>query len=150
MLQASAALSVPLPPRPDIPDDDGLDPLLRLVDEGPRPAHALVIAAHGPELICGLLRRGCPRATVLRPGSKPDAHDYSLVVASHLTGFPAEGLVRQIRDALAPGGRLIARLPAGASARSFVRRLRLNGFAVTRTVQLPHLTLLCADLRSAS
>ena len=149
MLQASAALSVPIPPQPDTPVDDGLDPLLRLAGE-PRATRTLVIAAQSLDLICGLLRRGCPTATAIRPGSKPDAHDYSLVVAAPAAGFPPEGLVRQIRDALAPGGRLIARIPAGTTARSFIRRLRLNGFAVIRTVQLPHLTLLCADLRSAS
>jgi hypothetical protein len=149
MLHASAALSVPIPPLPDTPDDDGLDPLLRLAGE-PRTTRTLVIAAQSLDLICGLLRRGCPTATAIRPGSKPDAHDYPLVVVAPACGFPPEGLVRQIRDALAPGGRLIARVPAGAMARSFIRRLHLNGFAITRTVHLPHLTLLCADLRSAT
>jgi hypothetical protein len=126
-----------------------LDPLLRLAGET-RTARALVIATQSLDLICGLLRRGCPTATVIRPGSKPDAHDYSLVVASQAAGFQPEALVRQIRGALVPGGRLIARVPAGATARSFMRRLRLNGFAVTRTVQLSPFTLLCADLRSVS
>jgi hypothetical protein len=68
---------------------------------------ALVIAERSLDLLCGLIRRGCLAATAIRFGCKPDAKDYDLVVASPgSAAFSPGRLIRQVRRALAPNGRL--------------------------------------------
>jgi hypothetical protein len=110
----------------------------------------LILAESSLDLLCGLLRRGCVAATAIRPGSKPDADDYDLVVAVPKPTDSPDRLIRQIRSGLAPNGRLVACLPNGQVATAFIRRLRLNGFSVLPPVHLPNATLLRADRRTSS
>src|SRR4051794_18099682 len=118
----------PVPPPLRHPESDS-DPLLQLVGDV-HTAHTLIIAPHSLDLMCGLLRRGCPAATALRQSAKPDMDSYDLVVAElELGRVPPEALVQRIRGALAHKGRLVARLAAGPAAAGFIRRLRLNGFS---------------------
>jgi hypothetical protein len=75
MPQTSAA---PAQPRP-VNEPALLDPLSRLAGD-PRHTHALIVADHGLDLVRGLIPRVCLAASTLRPGDKPDAADYSLVL----------------------------------------------------------------------
>ena len=55
-----APLVIPIQARPQ-PENDGLDPLWRPAGDV-RASRALIVARHGLDLMCGLLRRGCWRA----------------------------------------------------------------------------------------
>jgi hypothetical protein len=144
MSQTSAA--VPVQARP-INEPTLLDPLLRLAGDI-RSTHALIIADHGLDLMCGLIRRGCLAAAVLRDGDKADTGDYGLVlVPDATTHLSPDELIHLARRSLAPGGRLIAGARTSKAA-ALGRRLRLNGFTNLRSTHLPGLTLLRADLRS--
>ena len=113
--------------------------------------HALIVAEHGLDLMCGLIRRGCLAATILRIGDKPDAGDYDLVLVPQAAALPsADEVIRVARRSLAPRGRLIVGVSGGKAAAALARRLRLNGFSGLRSAQWSGLTLLRADLRSAS
>jgi len=146
MTQTSVAIPPPASVPPATEDNDPLDPLLRLAGDL-QTVRALVIAERSLDLLCGLIRRGCLAATAIRPDGKPDADDYGLVVASSKAAeFSPDRLIRQIGGALAPTGRVVASIPMGRPAAAFIRRLRLNGFAVLPPVHLPNLTLLRAKL----
>ncbi len=134
-------------------DNDGtdlLDPLWRLAGDM-RNARALIVAKHGLDLMCGLIRRGCLAATMLRPGEKPDADDYDVVFVPLLSSSrPADHLIRLARRSLGPNGRLIAGVGNVKAAIALARRLRLNGFVALHPMYLPELVLLRADLRRMS
>jgi hypothetical protein len=155
MIQTSNAVPMRAVPVSDPQEPSLLDPLLRLAGET-RNLHALIIADHGLDLMCGLIRRGCLAATMLRAGEAPDAGDYGLVLVPCTTSLAsADDLIPLVRRSLAPRGRLVVgvptgKAPTGKAAVSLARRLRLNGFTKLRSTHLPGLTLLRADLRSVS
>jgi hypothetical protein len=149
MIQTSAAIPLPARIPPGNPGNDPLDPLLRLAGDL-HTERTLILAERSLDLLCGLLRRGCVAATAIRPGSKPDADDYDLVVAVPKPTDSPDRLIRQIRSGLASNGQLVACLPNGQVATAFIRRLRLNGFSVLPPVRLPNATLLRADRRTSS
>jgi hypothetical protein len=150
MIQTSVAAPVQAQPTNDSQEPSLLDPLLRLA--GPLDnTNALIVAEHGLDLMCGLIRRGCLAATILRTGDKPDAGDYNLVLVPDSSALPSgDEVIRVARRSLAPLGRLIVGVRNGKAAAGLARRLRLNGFTGLRSTQLPGLTLLRADLRSVS
>jgi precorrin-6B methylase 2 len=134
-------------PQPDTQENDLLDPLWRLAGDL-RDAHALIVAEHGLDLMCGLLRRGCLAATVLRLGDKPDADDYDVVFVPLVTS--ADTVIKLARRSLVPNGRLIAGVSDAKAAVALARHLRLNGFFALRSTHLPNRVLLRADLRRVS
>jgi hypothetical protein len=144
MIQASVA--APLQVRPQS-DTDLLDPLWRLAGDMHN-SRALIVAEHGLDLMCGLIRRGCLAATVLRLGDKPDADDYDVVFVPRVTS--ADAVIRLARRALVADGRLIAGVDTAQDAAALARRLRLNGFAGVHAAHFPGHILLRADLRRAS
>jgi hypothetical protein len=149
MLQTSAA---PAPSRlqPEIQENDLLDPLQRLAGDC-RNARALIVADHGLDLMCGLIRGGCLAATAIHPRDKPDADDYTVVFVPHAAALPSsDHVIRLARRALAPNGRLIAGVRNAREAVALARRLRLNGFSALQSTHLPTLILLKADLRRSS
>jgi hypothetical protein len=155
MIQTSVAVPLhALPnnaqPRGDAQEPTLLDPLLRLA--GPiHDTHALIVAEHGLDLLCGLIRRGCLAATTLRIGDKPDAGDYGLVLVPDASALPSDDeVIRVARRSLDPLGRLIVGVRNGRAAIALARRLRLNGFTALRSTHLPGLTLLRSDLRRVS
>jgi hypothetical protein len=150
MVQTSAAVPFQSQVITDSQEPSLLDPLLRLT--GPtQNTHALIVAEHGLDLMCGLIRRGCLAATILRIGDKPDTRDYDLVLVPDASALPSgDEVIRVARRSLAPLGRLIVGVRTGKAATALARRLRLNGFTGLRSTHLPGLTLLRADLRSAS
>jgi hypothetical protein len=145
MMPISAAAPLALP-RP-CEQADLLDPLLRLAGEL-RDTHALIVAEPGVELLCGLVRRGCLAATILRGGVTPEAGAFDLVLMPRIAS--AEAAVRVARRSLMPGGRLVAAVRAGKPAAALLRRLRLNGFVGVCSLALPGVMLLRADLRSVA
>jgi hypothetical protein len=150
MIQTSAAAPVQGRLTNDSPEPTLLDPLLRLAGQLQN-THALIVAAHGLDLMCGLIRRGCLAATTLRIGDKPDASDYDLVLVPDAQALPsADEVIRLARRSLAPRGRLIVAVHSGRAAAGLARRLRLNGFTGLRSTQSSGLTLLRAELRSIS
>jgi hypothetical protein len=150
MIQTSVATPIQARSHTDSQDSNLLDPLLRLA--GPiQTTHALIVAAHGLDLMCGLIRRGCLAATTMRVGDKPDAGDYDLVIVPQAAALPSsDAMIRLARRSLVPQGRLIAGLRNPREATALARRLRLNGFTALRSIHLSGLTLLRADLRSVS
>jgi hypothetical protein len=150
MIQTSVAVPIPTRLNPDTPTSAPEDALLLLAGEltGTR---ALIVADHGLDLMCGLIRRGCLAATTLRIGDKPDTNDYDLVLLpdSGVLASP-DDVIRLARRSLGPNGRLIAGVIAGSAASALARRLRLNGFAALRSAHLPGVTLLRAELRRRS
>jgi hypothetical protein len=146
MTQAFVAASTQARLQPDSRENDLLDPLCRLAGDM-RNIRMLIVADNGLDLMCGLIRRGCPAATVLRFGDKPDADDYNVVVVPHVTS--ADDVIRLARRSLAPNGRLIAGVSDGTAAAALARRLRLNGFRALRSTHLSGMMLLSADLRRA-
>jgi hypothetical protein len=147
MIQTSVAAPTQAPLQPETQENDLLDPLWRLAGDLCA-SRALIVADHGLDLMCGLIRRGCLAATVLRLGDKPDANDYNVVFVPHLTS--ADGVIQLARRSLAPNGMLIAGVRDGAAAIALARRLRLNGFSGLHSIHLPGLVLLRADLRRPS
>jgi hypothetical protein len=150
MMQTSAAALVSARPATESQEPTLLDPLLRLAGDL-RNTRALIVADHGLELMCGLIRRGCPAATTVRIGARPDEGDYGLVLVPYATAVAAyDELIRVARCCLAPNGRLIAGARNGRAAVALARRLRLNGFTDLRSTPVPGLTLLRASLRRIS
>jgi hypothetical protein len=150
MIQTSVAAPVLPQHQPERQEGDLLDPLWRLAGE-PSNTRALVVAEHGLDLMCGLIRRGCLAATILHPGAKPDANDYDLVLIPRIAAFPsADHAIRLAHRSLAPNGRLIAGVRDGREAVALARRLRLNGFSGLNSTHMPGLMLLRADLRRRS
>jgi hypothetical protein len=150
MIQTSIAASVQTLHQPEPQEDDLLDPLCRLAGES-RNARALIVAEHGLDLMCGLIRRGYLAATILRPGAKPDANDYDLMFVPQVAALPSfDHTTRLARQSLAPNGRLIAGVRTGQEAIALARRLRLNGFSALHSTYLPGQLLLRADLRRRS
>jgi hypothetical protein len=150
MLQTSVAAPEPTRLQPETQENDLLDPLWRFAGELQN-ARTLIVAEHGLDLMCGLIRRGCLAATVLRPGDKADADDYNLVFVPQVAALRSpDAVIRLARRSLAPNGRLIAGVRNGWEAAALARRLRLNGFAAVHSTNLPNLMLLRADLRRPS
>ncbi|HEY4042381.1 MAG TPA: hypothetical protein VGM32_11140 [Rhodopila sp.] len=150
MIQTSIAASATARSTKISPDPVPLDPLLRLAGEINH-VHALIVAEHGLDLMCGLIRRGCLAATILRTGDNADANDYDLVLVPDAPALPGiDEMIRIARRSLAPHGRLIAGVRDQKQARALARRLRLNGFTFLRTIHLPAQILLAADLRRMS
>ncbi len=150
MLRTSEPVSVQAQPTNDSQEPALLDPLLRLAGKIQN-AHVLIIAEHGLGLMCGLIRRGCLAATILRIGDRPDAGDYDLVLVPRAAALPsADEVIKVARRSLASQGRLIVGVQDGKAAAALARRLRLNGFIGLRSAQWFGLTLLRADLRSVS
>jgi hypothetical protein len=153
MIQRSVAVPVEAQPQPDSSENELLEPLLRLAGGEINTTRVLIVAEHGLDLMCALLRHGCPAATAIRPDGKPDTDAYDLVVAplgSATATFSLDTLIRQVRCALAPSGRLVACVSNGRVATALARRLRLNGFSALRLIHLPTLMLLRADLQRLS
>jgi hypothetical protein len=147
MIQTSVAAPLQAPLQPDTRETDLLDPLWQLAGDMSN-ARTLIVAEHGLNLMCGLIRRGCLAATVLRLGDKPDADDYDVVFIPLVTS--SDAVIRLARRSLAPNGRLIAGVADGKAAAALGRRLRLNGFSALHSMHLPGLLLLRADLRRLS
>lgn len=150
MLHLVSTTPIPSPPVATTKSGpDGDDPLLAFA--GPiRGVHALVLAGSGPDLFCDLIRHGCLAATLLRTAAKPEAGVYDLMLAPRVTtASPPSDLAQQARRALAPTGRLVARVtrdPSGRAARALTRALKLNGFVAVRAHVRAGETLLRADL----
>jgi hypothetical protein len=150
MIRTSIAAPVQTRRQPDTQQDDTLDPLWRLAGDVSN-ARALIVGEHGLDLMCGLIRRGCLAATVLRGGDKPDANDYDIVLIPRMTALSsADEVIRLARRSLGPAGRLIVGLRDGRGSAGLARRLRLNGFSALHFSYLPGLVLLRADLRRPS
>jgi hypothetical protein len=148
MIQTSNAVPIQTQPATDLQDSTLLDPLLRLAGDI-KTTHTLIIADHALDLMCGLIRRGCLAATMLRPGDTPDADDYDLVLVPYAAALLSQDdVIRLARRSLAPRGRLIVGVRNGKAATELARRLRLNGFTNLRSTHLEDRTLLRADLRS--
>jgi hypothetical protein len=147
MLQTSVAAPLQAGLQPDAPENDLLDPLWRLAGDL-RNARVLIVAEQGLDLMCGLIRRGCLAATVLRPGDKPDADNYDVVFVPLVAS--ADDVIRLARRSLAPTGRLIADARDPKAAAALARRLRLNGFSALHSIHLPDRILLRAGLRRLS
>jgi hypothetical protein len=147
MIQTSVATPLQAPPQPETKENDLLDPLCRLAGDMGN-ARALIVAEHGLDLMCGLIRRGCLAATILRLCDKPDADDYDVVFVPLATS--ADDVVRLARRSLAPNGRLVAGVGDATAAVALARRLRLNGFSAPHSIHLPNLILLRANLRRPS
>ena len=133
------------------PGDDAWDDSL-LGFAGPVTGlNALIVAGRGPDLLCGLIRRGCLAATSLAGAAGVEACSYDLVLTPNLTAAVCpDQLIRLVRRALRPSGRLVARVAdavggTGLAARH-VRLLKLNGFMDVRTKAVPRAILLRADL----
>jgi hypothetical protein len=150
MLRTSEPAPVQAQPTNDSQEPALLDPLLRLAGTIQN-THTLILAEHGLGLMCGLIRRGCLAATILRIGDKPDAGDYDLVLIPSAGALPsADEVIKIAHRSLASHGRLIVGVQDGMTAAALGRRLRLNGFTGLRSTQWFGLTLLRADLRSVS
>jgi hypothetical protein len=150
MIQTSVAAPVAPRPQPESQENDLLDPLWRLAGDLHN-ARALIVAEHGLDLMCGLIRRGCAAATELRPGDKPDAANYNVVFVPQVAALPSfDHVIRLALRSLAPNGRLVLGLQNGREALALARRLRLNGFAALHSTHLPGLMFLRADLRRPS
>jgi hypothetical protein len=147
MIQTSVAAPLQAPPQLDTKENDLLDPLWRLAGDMAN-ARVLIVAEHGLDLMCGLIRRGCLAATVLHPGDKPDADDYDVVFVPLATS--PDDVIRLARRALAPDGRLVVGVGHAAAAVALARRLRLNGFSAPHSIHLPDLILLRASTRRPS
>jgi hypothetical protein len=147
MIQTSVAAPLPVPLQPETGENDLPDPLWRLAGDMGN-ARVLIVAQHGLDLMCGLIRRGCLAATVLRLGDKPDSADYDVVFIPLAPS--ADDVVRLAGRALAPNGRLIAGVRNATAAAALARRLRLNGFSTPHAIHLPDLVLLRANARRPS
>jgi hypothetical protein len=150
MIQTSVVVLAHARLQPDTQENDLLDPFWRLAGEL-QDTRALIVAEHGLDLMCGLIRRGCLAATMLRVGNKPDTNDYDVVFVPRVMALPSyDHVIRLARRSLAPNGRLIAGVSNGREAVALARRLRLNGFSTLHSTHVSGLMLLRADLRRAS
>jgi hypothetical protein len=150
MIQTPVAVPIQRRPNHDGPESTPVEALLRLAGEL-KGTSALIVADHSLDLMCGLIRRGCLSATALRIGDRPDTGDCDLVLVPNPNMFASpDDVIRLARRSLGPNGRLIAGVTAGSAAGALARRLRLNGFTALRSVHLPGVMLLRADLRRHS
>jgi hypothetical protein len=150
MLQTSVAAPALTRHQPETQEADLLDPLWRLAGNRPD-LRTLIVAEHGLDLLCGLIRRGCLAATVLRLGDKPDNKDYDLLIVPQIAALPSpDAVIRLARRALAANGRLIVGTQGQREAAALARRLRLNGFSAIHTTHMQSATILRADLRRPS
>jgi hypothetical protein len=98
----------------------------------------LIIGRSTIDLLCTLLRRGCPSATCLKPEAKPEAQAFSLAIIPEIASLPAaESAIRSASHALTAPGRIVIGIPATAPKDlplALSRRLRLNGFRSVTTV----------------
>src|SRR5690348_16787362 len=107
MIQTSNAVPIQTQPAADLPDSTLLDPLLRLAGDI-KAAHTLIIADHALDLLCGLIRRGCPSATMLRTGDRLRADDFGLVLVPGTSALlTQDDAIRIARRSLVPGGRVV-------------------------------------------
>ena len=148
MLQTRLARPVAARPVPENLKADLPTTLLRLaakIEAG----RILIVAEHGFDLLCLVIRRGCQTATSIRPTGRPEAGSADLLLLPCVTDFASlELVIRLAGRVLVPGGRLVVGLPTcGPSVSALSRRLRLNGFAAMRTAHTPNATVLRADLR---
>jgi hypothetical protein len=150
MIQTSVVVPIRTRPNQNTRDCPPVDALLGLAGKL-RDTRALIVADHGLDLMCGLIRCGCLAATTLRIGDRPDTDDYDLVLVpdAGLLSSP-DDVIRLARRSLGRNGRLIAGVAPGSAATALARRLRLNGFVALRSVHLAAVTLLRADLRRHS
>jgi hypothetical protein len=96
--------------------------------------HALVLG-NGIDLVCAMVRSGCPAAVCLKQVvNMPEAeHELVLVPEPARLGTP-DVVVRGVRRALKPQGRAVFGIAASPQMTlSITRRLRLNGFRNVRT-----------------
>lgn len=112
-------------------------------------ANVLIIGQSGLDLLCTLLRRGCPSATCLKPAAKPDAQAFNLAIIPNITAISAaEGAIRSASRALVTPGRIVIGIPAAAPRSlplALSRRLRLNGFRTVATIAYADRTVLSAQ-----
>lgn len=149
---AAKALKIPaVPPLPGAAAQQRLDTILACAGKLDG-ARIFIAADHGVELLCALIRHGCPEATCLKPGLKADQGDYDLVLIPDIgcLGAPEEA-IRVTHRALAPWGRVVMGVADSAvpcHGLGLTRRLRLNGFRAIRTTPLPGFTIVQADAPS--
>ena len=104
MLQTSVAAPEPTRLQPEMQENDLLDPLGRLAGELQN-TRTLIVAEHGLDLMCGLIRRGCVAATIIRPGDKADSDDYNLVFVPQVAALRSlDAVIRLARRSLALNG----------------------------------------------
>ncbi|HET6609375.1 MAG TPA: hypothetical protein VFG62_22070 [Rhodopila sp.] len=112
-------------------------------------ANVLIIGQSAVDLLCALLRRGCPAATCLKPEARPDAQAYSLTIVPDVTNLPAaEDALRSASRVLAAPGRIVIGIPTTAPKSlplALSRRLRLNGFRTVATIAYGDRTVLSAQ-----
>ena len=123
------AQPLPIPAAPAQTEPPSPDPLGALLSVAGRldRTHALIIAEHSRELLCALIRSGCPVASAIRPGDKPECGAYQLVMVPEIIGS-TDALIQQIRRALAATSRVVVRVVGHRQAAALGRRLRLLGF----------------------
>jgi hypothetical protein len=150
------SVSVPRPSlaTDDFGEDDDIGQLL--FQAGPlgdpaqlEAARVLIVAVNGLGLLRGLIRRGCPAATCIRPAAKPEAAAYEFACFPDIgPETNLEQVVRNARRAVVPGGRLTAHIrhDRGGIARGLARRLKLNGFVQLATLPASGGSLLWAEL----
>ena len=110
---------------------------------------ALIVGAPGPALLCALLRAECGSALSVRHPGKLGERNHDLVLAPCLADAATGQLVHFAAWALAPTGRLVARVEGtarGAACASLTGALRQAGFVAIRTQATPGGTLVRADV----
>ena len=94
--------------------------------------HVLIIGDGTLDLICALIRRGCPGASALHFEDRVLAENVETVLVPHVCNrFEAERAIAMAVRALTPAGRIILRL-APALAGEVERMLRSRGFSALR------------------
>jgi hypothetical protein len=106
---------------------------------------AFIAAAHGLDLLCVLIRHGCPAAICLKPGMRADRGEHDLVLIPNVED--ADEAIRTARRALTQFGRVVMGVEETDGRRSIAlsRRLRLNGFRSVRTRAFPGYTIVIAQ-----
>lgn len=98
--------------------------------------HALVIGERTLELVCLLIRRGCAAAGTLCWHEKAEPGTADLVVVSLQSRLQSmDGVARQARRALLPGGRIVLRVldkRPKAAVGVIAGTLRQHGFGPAR------------------
>ena len=140
----------PLPS--DRPDDAWVDAILQFA-EPLATDHVLVVAEHGLDLLCALIRQGCAAATCIRSTAKADAATHDLILIPDVATLSSlDHTVRVARRVLLPFGRVVIGVAGGPEngrvSLALARRLRLNGFRTIRSKMTSGLVLLRAELRS--
>jgi len=111
----------------------------------------VVLGDHTLELLCGLLRRGCPAALALRSGDTVEAASADLViVAQPPVGTTLSHLLDLAARLLVPNGRLVLRTQPPVLPPSLLPVLRAHGFCPHRVHNSRGEKLVVADRRSSS